>query len=347
MLRVLLIGYGMGARIIHAPLIAACDDLELAGIVSSRSAEVTAAWPDAAVFPDLTTALAYGSFDLAVICTPNAVHATQAHAVLDAGLHLVVDKPFAIDLIEASSIADHARQAGRLVAAFQNRRWDGHILTAKRLLEAGAFGRISDVRLGYDRLRLVNPARWGDQPGPGAGIRLNLGSHLVDQAVHLFGVPQTVMADILTQRPDALVDDYIHIVLGYAGFRVVLHACMTSPAPGPVIAIQGTHAAFVKYGEDTQEAMLKLERTPGDEDWGVDPVMATFTPADGETVLAAQAMSCEAGNYPAFYAGIAAAIQKDAPSPVPIDETLLVTHILDLARQSAEESRRLEVAWPA
>ena len=347
MLRVLLIGFGMGARIIHAPLIAACEGLELAGVVSSRTAEIAAAWPDAAIFPDLTTALAHGRFDLAVICTPNAVHAAQAHAALDAGLHLVVDKPFALDLAEARSIADHARQAGRLVAAFQNRRWDGHILTAKALLDAGVFGQVSDVRLGYDRLRLVNPARWGDQPGPGSGIRLNLGSHLVDQAVHLFGAPQTVMADIFTQRPDALIDDYVHIVLGYAGFRVVLHACMSSPAPGPVIAIQGTHAAFVKYGEDTQEAMLKLGRIPGDDGWGVDPVVATFTPAEGETILAANAMSCDPGNYPAFYAGIAAAIRDTAPSPVPIEETLLVTHILDLARQSAEEGRRLEVAWPA
>lgn len=232
MLRVLLAGYGYGGRIIHAPLIAAAG-LTVAGIVSSRRDEIAAAWPDAAVFPDLATALNHGGFDLVVICTPNDTHAELAHRALDAGLHLVIDKPFAVDSAEAQAIADHARRVGRIVTAFQNRRWDGHILTARKLLGEQAFGRISDVTLAYDRLRLVNPARWGDNNRRGSGIWLNLGSHLVDQAVHLFGKPQTIMADIFAQRPHAVVDDSFHVILGYEAFRVTLRACMTTPAPSP------------------------------------------------------------------------------------------------------------------
>lgn len=342
MLKVLLVGYGYGGRIIHAPLIAAAG-LDLAGIVSSRRDEIAATWPNAAVFPDLATALAHGGFDLAVICTPNDTHLDLARQALDAGLHLVIDKPFAVDSAEALAIADQAAQAGLIVTAFQNRRWDGHILTARKLLREWAFGQVSDVTLAYDRLRLVNPARWGDNDRRGSGIWLNLGSHLVDQAVHLLGTPVTIIADIFPQRPGAVIDDTFHVILGYDGFRVTLRACMTTPAPSPVIAIHGSAGSFVKYGEDTQEAMLKLGRTPGDNGWGVDPIPARFTPADGETVSETRDVISGPGDYPAFYAGMATAIRDGAPTPVAIEDTLLVQRLLDLGRQSAREGRRLEV----
>ncbi|ESQ91690.1 hypothetical protein ABAC460_04955 [Asticcacaulis sp. AC460] len=342
MLRVLLVGYGYGGRIIHAPLIKAAG-LDLAGMVSSRRDEIATAWPDTAVFSDLATALNHGEFDLAVICTPNDTHAGLAAHALDAGLHLVIDKPFAVDTAEAGAIADHAAQTGRIVTAFQNRRWDGHILTARKLLAEGAFGRISDATLSYDRVRVVNPARWGDNERRGSGIWLNLGSHLVDQAVHLFGKPSTLMADIFPQRVGAVVDDCFHVILGYQDFRVTLRACMTTPAPSPVIAIHGAKGSFVKFGEDTQEAMLKTGRVPGGEGWGIDPVPARFTPAEGETVGDARDIESGPGDYGAFYTAMAAAIRDGAPPPVAIADTLLVQHLLDLGMQSARDGRRLEV----
>ncbi len=341
--RVVVIGYGMAGRIIHAPLIKACAGLELAGIVSSRPDAVHADWPDVTVIPDLETALGDSTIDAVVIATPNEHHARQAIAALDAGKHVVIDKPFATSLPEARAIADAARANNRIVQAFQNRRWDTHILTARDLLHNTRFGDISDVALRYDRLRAIVPGRWSDEDRPGSGLWFNLGSHLVDQAVHLFGRPLTVYADFQAQRPGAKTIDYFNVILGYRAFRVVLHSCVISPAPGPVVEIQGTHGAFVKWGEDTQEDGLKLRVTPGSPGWGADANPGTFTPAEGETRGPPVSVPSLPGDYPAFYSSLAAAIATGAPVPVPLDETLAVMAILDLAIESAAAGRRLEL----
>ena len=340
--RIVVIGYGMAGRIIHAPLIKACPGLELAGIVSSRPDAVHADWPDVAVIPDLDTALDDPTIDAVVIATPNEHHADQAIAALNAGKHVVIDKPFATSLSQARAIADAAKVNNRIVQAFQNRRWDTHILTARDLLQKKSFGDISDVTLRYDRLRAIVPGRWSDEDRPGSGLWFNLGSHLADQAVHLFGTPSTVYADFQAQRPGAKTIDYFNVILGYGRYRVVLHSCVISPAPGPVIEIQGACGAFVKWGEDSQEDGLKLRVVPGSPGWGVDTNPGTFTPAEGETRGPPVTVESLPGNYPAFYSGLAAAIAAGAPPPVPLDETLVTMAILDLAIESAATGRRLE-----
>lgn len=345
-IRIAIIGYGGAGRIIHAPMVKACGDFTLAAIASSRPDAVHADWPDVPVLPDLDAVLKDGSIEAVILATPNELHGAQALAALAAGKHVIIDKPFATSLAEAQAIADAAQAAGRLVVAFQNRRWDGHILTARSLLAAGRFGTVSDVILRYDRLRAIVPGRWSDEDRPGSGLWFNLGSHLCDQAIHLFGAPKTVWADFQAHRPGARTVDYFNVVLGYDGFRVILHSCVISPAPGPLIEIQGSHGAFVKFGEDTQEDMLKARRTPGDAGWGVDPVLGTFTPAEGETRLPVEAVACGPGNYMAFYQGFAAAVRGQGPSPVPVEESLLLMRVMDLAIDSAREGRRLEVtAW--
>jgi len=341
--RIVVIGYGMAGRIIHAPLIAACPDLELAGIVSTRPDAVHADWPDVAVIPDLDMALKDPAIDAVVIATPNAHHGEQAIAALTAGKHVVIDKPFATSVAQARAIADAAGAHGRIVQAFQNRRWDTHILTARDLLQKKSFGDISDAALRYDRLRAIVPGRWSDENRPGSGLWFNLGSHLADQAVHLFGRPLSVYADFQAQRPGAQTVDYFNVILGYDRFRVTLHSCLISPAPGPVIEIQGTRGAFVKWGEDAQEDGLKLRVVPGSPGWGIDTHPGTFTPADGETRETPVGVESVPGDYPAFYAGFAAAIAAGASVPVPLDETLTVMEIIDLAIESAATGRRLEL----
>ncbi len=341
--RIVVIGYGMAGRIIHAPLIKACTSLELAGIVSSRPDAVHADWPDVAVIPDLETALNDPTIDAVVIATPNEHHAEQAIAALNAGKHVVIDKPFATSLSQAQAIADAARASNRIAQAFQNRRWDTHILTARDLLQKKCFGDVSDVALRYDRLRAIVPGRWSDEDRPGSGLWFNLGSHLADQAVHLFGRPLTVYADFQAQRPGAKTIDYFNVILGYGAFRVVLHSCVISPAPGPVIEIQGPKGAFVKWGEDSQEDGLKLQVTPGSADWGVDGNPGTFTPAEGETRGTPVIVPSLPGDYPAFYSGLAAAIARGTAPPVPLDETLIAMAILELAIESAATGRRLEL----
>ncbi len=341
--RIVVIGYGMAGRIIHAPLITACPALDLAGIVSSRPDAVLADWPDVTVIPDLDTVLKDPTIDAVVIATPNEHHGAQAIAALNAGKHVVIDKPFATSRAEARAIADAAKSNSRIVQAFQNRRWDTHILTARDLLQKKSFGDVSDVALRYDRLRAIVPGRWSDEDRPGSGLWFNLGSHLADQAVHLFGKPLTVYADFQAQRPGAKTIDYFNVILGYDRFRVTLHSCVISPAPGPVIEIQGSRGAFVKWGEDSQEDGLKVRAVPGRPGWGADPHPGTFTPAEGETRGTPVTVAGLPGDYPAFYAGLAAAIATGAPAPVPLDETLIVMDILDLAIESAATGRRLEL----
>ncbi|WP_443750720.1 Gfo/Idh/MocA family oxidoreductase [Asticcacaulis solisilvae] len=341
--RIVVIGYGMAGRIIHAPLIQACPDLELAGIVSTRPDAVHADWPGMTVIPDIDTTLEDPTIDAVVIATPNEHHGGQAIAALNAGKHVVIDKPFATSFSQAIAIADAARANNRLVQAFQNRRWDTHILTARHLLQKKSFGDISDVTLRYDRLRAIVPGRWSDEDRPGSGLWFNLGSHVADQAVHLFGTPRTVYADFQAQRPGAKTIDYFNVILGYGRFRVVLHSCVISPAPGPVIEIQGPAGAFVKWGEDSQEDGLKVRAVPGGPGWGADTNPGIFTPADGETRGTPQTADSVPGDYPAFYSGLAAAIATGAPPPVPLDETLTVMKLLDLAIESAATGRRLDL----
>ncbi|MGZ3305413.1 MAG: oxidoreductase [Asticcacaulis sp.] len=335
------VGFGSAGRIIHVPLVRATPGLELAAVVSSRPAEVEAAAPGTAVFADFDAMVADPSIELVVLATPNTLHAPQAVAALRAGKNVVIDKPFGVNLAEAEAVAQAAKASGKLACVFQNRRWDSHILTLKRFLDEDRLGEVAEAILRYDRLRDVSPERWRDQDLPGSGMWFDLGTHLVDQAVHLFGRPDTVMADIFAQRLGAMTNDWFLCILGYGRTRVVLHSGMVTPVPGAVVEVQGSGGAFIKYGQDTQEDMLRAGRTPGDQGWGVDPSPAVFTPAIGTETRAAVEVSCQPGNYPAFYAGIAAAIRDGAPSPVPIEQSLIAMQIIELGLQSAHEGRRL------
>lgn len=338
-----LVGYGNAGKTFHSPLIDAARGLDLTAIVSSRPDAVHANWPEVAVVGDFDTVLADPSIELVVIATPNTLHAPQAIAALKAGKHVVVDKPFAIDATEAQTIADVARASGKLCVAFQNRRWDSHVQTFKRFLDEGRLGDVAEVFLRYDRLRPVVPTRWRDQDLPGSGMLYDLGSHLVDQAVFFFGKPDWVMADVFVQRDGAVVPDYLNIVLAYGRTRVMVHSCMVDAIPGAVIEAQGTRGAFIKYGQDTQEAALMAGGRPKDAGFGIDPSQADFTPVAGLEIGTTEKVACDTGNYVAYYEAVAAAIRGEAPTPVPLEQSLLVMRLLDLALQSAREGRRLTV----
>ena len=338
-----LVGYGNAGKTFHSPLIDAAPSLDLAAVVSTRPEAVHAHWPDVAVVNDFETVLADPAIELVVIATPNQMHAPQAIAALKAGKHVVVDKPFAISAAEAQTIVDAAKASGKLCVAFQNRRWDSHVLTFKRLLDEGRMGEIAEVFLRYDRLRPVVPTRWRDQDLPGSGMLYDLGSHLIDQAVFFFGKPDWVMADVFAQRPQAMIHDYFNVILAYGRTRVIVHSSMIDAVPGASIEAQGTKGVFIKYGLDTQEAALLAGGRPRDAGFGIDPTQAQFTPVDGLDIGAAERLTCEPGNYVAYYEAVAAAIRGEAPTPVPLDQSLLVMRILDLALQSAQEGKRLDV----
>jgi scyllo-inositol 2-dehydrogenase (NADP+) len=341
--KTLLVGYGNAGRNIHAPFINASQGLELAGIVSSRTDAIQADLPGMTVVPTLEEGLALPGVELVLVASPTSQHAANALGALDAGKHVLVDKPFAESAEAAQGVADRARSVGRIATVFQNRRWDSHIRTVKSVLDAGKLGPLSEVILRYDRLIPVAPGRWRDQDLPGSGIWYDLGAHLIDQAVYLFGKPQTVMADIFAQRPGAMNHDYFAVILGYGSFRVIVNACMLTALPGPVIEAHGLSGSFVKFGQDTQEIGLMARQTPGGPGWGDDPAGATFVPAIDFKAGQGEHMPCLPGDYLALYEGMAAAVRGDAPSPVPMDDSVLVIRLLEMAVQSAAEGRRLTV----
>ncbi|WP_236627556.1 oxidoreductase [Caulobacter sp. B11] len=267
-LNIALIGYGYAGKTFHAPLIAATPGLALHTVVSSDPARVAADHPEARV-SDLAAALADPAIDLVVIATPDALHAPQAHAALEAGKHVVVDKPFTLTLDEAQAVADHAARVGRSVSVFHNRRWDSDFLTLQALIDRGHLGEVIQYESHFDRFRPRVRDRWREQPG--AGALLDLGPHLIDQALVLFGPPQAVYADIAVQKDGGAVGDYFHLLLRYPRLRVILHASQMTQATNLRLAVHGTGGSFIKSGLDVQERQLKAGLRPGARSYGEDP----------------------------------------------------------------------------
>mgnify|MGYP005836373513 CR=1 FL=1 len=314
-IRVALVGYGYAGRTFHAPLISAVEGLRLYGVVTGAPDAVRRDWPEAHCFADLTTALADPAVDLVVLATPNAVHAAQAHAALAAGRHVVVDKPFTVTVAEAEAVTAHAEQAGRVLAIFHNRRWDSDFLTLRALLAEGALGEVTYLESRFDRHRPAVRDRWRERPGPGAGLWFDLGPHLLDQALLLFGPPDDLVADLARLREGAQVDDYFHVVLRYKRRRVVLHASTLVLANDTRFAVHGTRGSFVKEGVDPQEEALKAGRTPGDATWGVDARPGILTTMEGDAVVRHEVTPLP-GDYRRFYAGVRDAILGRGGVPV-------------------------------
>lgn len=345
---VALVGYGFVGKTVHAPLIAATPGLALHTVVSSDAAKVHADHPKVAVVPELSEALADPAIDLVVIATPNALHAPQAHAALDAGKAVVVDKPFTVTVEEAREVVEHAKAAGRLLSVFQNRRWDSDFLTVKKLIENGTFGTLSEFHSHYDRFRPKVQDRWRERAGPGAGIWFDLGPHLLDQVLQLFGAPQAIYADFAEQRPGGQATDYFNVLLRYPGHRVTLHGGAIVPDSGLRFAIHGTGGSFFKHGLDTQEDALKAGRKPGStgpggEGWGHDPRAGRLIRVVDGAVAPAEEILAEPGNYRAYYVAIRDALTGLGPNPVTPEQALQLMTLLGVAARSAAERREITI----
>ncbi|MEW6391767.1 MAG: oxidoreductase [Pseudomonadota bacterium] len=341
-LNVALVGYGYVGKTFHAPLIAATPGLKLATVVSSDPAKVAADHPDVHVVAALDAALADPAIELVVIATPNDLHAPQAILALEAGKHVVVDKPFALTVAEARTMAEAASRAGRLLTVFHNRRWDSDFLTLRRLIAEGALGQIVQYESHFDRFRPVVRDRWRERAGPGAGAWMDLGPHLLDQALLLFGEPLAISADIGIQRPGAEADDYFHVALRYPTLRAILHGSLLTAASDLRLAVHGTGGSFVKHGLDPQEAQLKAGMIPGAPGYGRDTRHGVLTTVEDDVPVHAD-VSPEPADYRAFYAGVRETIVTGAPSPVPVEQALRVMKLLELAREASDARRELEV----
>lgn len=339
--RVALAGFGLAGRVFHAPLIAATEGLELASVVSSDPARVHAALPGVPVAASLDAALRDPGIELVVVATPDHLHEEHALAALDAGKHVVVDKPLAPTLAAGRAIAARAAQRGRMLMVFHNRRWDADFLTLRRLLAEDALGDILQFESHFDRFRPAASGTWKD--GRPAGVWQDLGPHLVDQALQLLGMPIAVSADLAIQSPNGTMADYAHVVLRYERARAILHCSRSIAASGLRFAVHGTRGSFVKHGLDPQESQSQAGLRPGDPQWGLDPDPAILTRIEDGAVQPAEPLPCDRGNYAAFYAGLRDALSGAGPNPVPPEQALATMTVLEAALASARERREVAV----
>src|SRR5262245_42107483 len=340
--RVALIGYGYAGRTFHAPLIRATAGLDLAAIASRHPDRVHADLPGVPVLPSAADVCAIPSIDLVVIATPNDTHVSLAAAALRAGRHVLVDKPLAPTLEDARGLAGIARAASRLLVTFHNRRWDGDFLTLRDLLSRSTLGDVTHFESHFDRFRPEVRARWREQPGIGSGVWYDLGPHLVDQSLQVFGLPDRVVASLGALRPGAQTTDWALVVLEYGTRRVVLQASMLVAARLPRFIVHGTGGSWIKYGVDRQEHGLISS---------VDP--ATAQAAERERALLIDAagnvrdLSIGAGDYRRFYAQVRDAVRGSAPNPVPPAQAIVVTAVVEAAIQASVEQRAVPLKLSA
>jgi len=326
-IRVGLAGFGLAGAKFHAPLIRACERMELSAVLTSRDV------------PECVDSLdeLLGRSDLVVVATPNTTHFEIASAALNAGKHVVVDKPFTVTLDEADSLIALARERGRMLTVFHNRRWDSDFLTVRKVLPR--LGEVMLFEAHWDRFRPEIKAGWREVPQPGGGVLSDLGPHMIDQALLLFRMPEAMSADIAAQRQGAEIDDYFDLTLHYGERRVHL-ACSTLVAePRPRFAVHGTQGSFVKYGLNPQEAQLKAGMDARDDGFGLDPVNGTITFGDGQR----GEVPSERGNYLAFYEGVGNGIAGNVPGPVDPADARAGLVLIDLARRAAALGQRLQL----
>ncbi len=330
-----LVGYGVGGAFFHAPVIGAVNGLRLSAVVTSRRRQVEQDWPGVAVASGVKELLTDPGVELVVVSTPTITHFDIARAALEAGKHVVVDKPFTTTVKQADELIATATRMGVRLSVYQNRRWDGDFLTVRRCIEDGSVGEVYHYEAHFDRFRPQIKGGWRDTPQPGSGILYDLGAHLIDQAICLFGVPQAVFGDAFAQRPEAQSVDYFHLILEYGRMRAILHAGTLVREPGPHFAVHGDGGSYVKYGLDVQEEALRAGARPGSGDWGIEPLEHY-----GELVLdrgTRTRVPTARGCYECYYQAMAEAIRHGGRVPVdPVDSRNGIA-VIEAALQSAKD----------
>ena len=305
-IRVGLVGFGISATVFHAPFFVTMPEFELVAVLERPKNESLKKYPFVKVVRTIEELVDDPTIDLIVITTPNETHFPYSRAALLAGKHVVVEKPFTNTSAEAKELVDLAAITGKVLSVYQNRRYVSDFLTIRELLDKKLLGTVHEFEGHYDRYRAeARPQAWREAVLPGSGILYDLGAHLLDQVLYLFGLPQSITADIRQQRPHAKVDDYFDLRLHYGFTKVILHGGMLVREPGPRYMIHGTVGSFIKYGEDPQEARLRAGELPVGDDWGKEAENIyglLHTEIDGKLVR--EKLPSHAGDYAAYYRNI-------------------------------------------
>jgi scyllo-inositol 2-dehydrogenase (NADP+) len=343
-IKVGLIGFGMAGRVFHAPLIDYVDGLELVMIRETKPDNVAIArerYPQTKIVDHSDAILSDETIDLVVIATPNKIHYELSKKALEAGKHVVVDKPFTVRSQEANALIALAQQHKKLISVYQNRRWDSDFLTVRKILASGQLGRLVEYEAYYALFRNdIRPNTWKEDGEVGTGLLYDLGAHLIDQALTLFGKPVTVTADLRIQRDNSHIVDHFNLMLDYGQLKVTLRSGMLVKEAVPKYTLLGTQGAFVKYDADVQEQELnEAKKSLSDPEWGKEP--ATIWGNLNTVAEGRQTVESERGDYPAYYQNIYKAISEEEELIVKPEQALQTIQVIECAMQSNQEKRTL------
>lgn len=346
MIEVGLVGFGLAGRAFHAPVIRAVPGLHLAAIVQRTGNEAAEKYPDVRIVRSLDELLGIREIRLVVIATPNDTHYSFARQCLEDGRDVVVDKPFTTTVEEAKSLVEIAKKAGRLITAYQNRRYDGDFQAIRKLVAEGTLGRIVRFETHYDRYRpQLKPGAWRETTRPGSGILFDIAPHLIDHAMVLFGLPEAVTADVRIEREKAVADDAFDIMFHYPGsLRAVLESSILAAAPRSHFVLLGTQGSFVKQTVDPQENNLRHGKIPNDGPWGAEPEenWGVLTVPKGDTFSQKRIPSANC-DFRDYYANLRDALLGKAAPAVTPEWAVNVMRLLELARESS--GRRCTIPW--
>jgi scyllo-inositol 2-dehydrogenase (NADP+) len=347
MINVGLIGFGLAGRAFHAQVISRVPGMRLAAILQRKGDEAAAAYPEAKIVRSLDELLALPEIQLVVIASPNETHAPFARAAMAAGRDVVVDKPFTTSYAEAVDLVNFAEKSGRFLTVYQNRRYDGDFQAIRELVAAGALGRVVRFETNYDRFRPnFKPNAWREKAEPGAGILFDIGPHVIDHAIVLFGLSEAITADVRIERQGGLADDAFDIMFHYPNsLRAVLSSNILAVSPRPRFLLFGTKGAYLKQTVDPQENNLRFGKLPEKGSWGAEPEenWGLLTLSDG-TSTTQRRIPSGTGDYRDFYANVRDVIEGKAKPFVSLQHALDVMRALELCRASSEQQRTLP--WP-
>jgi predicted dehydrogenase len=341
-----IVGFGLSGRVFHAPFLHVHTGFRLKKVVERNAEKSKAIYPDIVVVKNHLDLLKDPELELVVIATPNIYHFDLAREFLEAGKHVVIEKPFTPTSAEADELTHLAKKAGRKIFVYQNRRWDGDFKTIQQVVYQGYLGEILEYEAHFDRFAPgARRSAWRDEPLPAGGVLYDLGSHLIDQALVLFGLPHSVFADIRMLRAESRVDDCFEVKLFYKRLKVTLKASVFVKEKGPRYILHGTKGSFIKYGIDPQEEMLKEGLMPGAADWGKeDPDYYGILNAEMHGQQFYGTVETEPGNYMGFYDNVHDVITKGSEQAVTPEEASQVIRIIELAFESHNYGKILDLS---
>jgi predicted dehydrogenase len=342
------IGFGLAGRVFHSAVIDATPGIELAGIVQRSGDDAQKAYPNVPLYRSLDAMLQDASLQVIVVATPNDTHVPMAEQCLRAGRHVVIDKPVAVSSTEAAALMAVARETGRRVFVYHNRRWDGDFLTVQQLLKTDRLGTLRTFESHFDRFRPTpKPGAWREALGHGNGILLDLGSHLADQALVLFGIPEAVWGDVRSERAGSAVDDAFDLRLYYPDLTVWLRSSSLSAVPAVRFLAQGTRGSYRKDNLDPQEDALRSGDLFQSKPWGMDPESSwgAITSLDANGTTRHTRVPTLPGDYRGFYANVRDTLLEKAEQAITLKDAWRTLRLLEWARESSEKRAAVRCDW--